>query len=96
MRNVRRVVLVFALSATAATFADDLSDVEKKKLKAENLCVVEAKERYGAAEAITKPRKKKIGRVKGYALKIKVGAARKTVNCLVGKDGEFVFYQGKV
>ena len=42
MRSVRRVVLVIALSGTVATFADDLSDTEKKKLKAENLSVVEA------------------------------------------------------
>ncbi len=83
---------LFSVTSVAAenTSKDQIKDAARKA------CVAAAVERYGEATAKQKAHKKKIGKRKGYAFRMRVGEGRKEINCLADANGETLFFSGSM
>lgn len=83
---------LFSVASVAAenTSKDQIKDAARKA------CVAAAVERYGEATAKQKAHRKKIGRTKGYAFRMRVGERGEKINCLADANGETLFFSGSM
>ena len=81
---------------TATSFAAENSSKDQIKDAARKACVTAAVERYGEATAKQKAHRKKIGKTKGYAFRMRVGERGKKINCLADVNGETLFFSGSL
>ncbi|MEM6709032.1 MAG: hypothetical protein AAF648_09630 [Pseudomonadota bacterium] len=70
--------------------ANDTETVASRKERALASCTAEASARYNGAEVGTKLKRKSLGRKKGYAVSVNVGAGKR-VSCVAMDDGEILF-----
>ena len=96
MNTTRIVIIAVTLCLSNTSFSAEQSEVDEMNQTALETCLDAARENYGSAEVVSKPKMKKIGRTRGYAVKMKVGAAKKTINCLADRDGETMFFKGQL
>ena len=97
-KHMHALIAALMIFCTADVLAMDKTDetIEQIKQNAVDQCIAGAEAKYGLAKVVSKPRKKKIGSNKGYAVKMKVGDNQKKVMCLAGRDGETKFYTGNI
>lgn len=93
MRTLFAGALVLLLAMSVAAESDSKEQV---KDAAREACVAAAVKRYGDGTAKQKAYRKKIGKVKGYAFRMRVGARKKEVNCLADAKGEAIFFRGQI
>lgn len=96
MNALRNTVIVAGLLLAASSFAEEQTETDAVKQAASETCLSAAQENYGAAEIVSNPKKRRIGRVKGYGFKLEVGAKSKKVNCVASSDGATMFYTGSL
>jgi hypothetical protein len=96
MNTLRSTVIVAGLLVAAGSFAEEQAEIDTVKQAASETCLSAAQENYGAAEIVSKPKKRRIGRTKGYGFKLAVGEKGKKVNCVASSDGATMFYTGSL
>ncbi len=94
MNPIQFVLFAAILTMPVVNFADEQLEREEAKQAAQEACLTQAQQRYGAAKIVSGPRKEKINRLSGYSLKIRVGRFNKEVKCLATRNGETKFYIG--
>ncbi|NOX70585.1 MAG: hypothetical protein GXP15_15445 [Gammaproteobacteria bacterium] len=93
--NKRQIIVAIAsLFFVSGSFAAENVDTAAAKKAAVEACTAGATEKYGSAQAISKPRKKSVGRTRGYGVKMRVGKKKKTINCIASSDGAVSFFSG--
>ena len=86
-------VLCMSACLSLSAQADESPDVETKKQAALEICIAEATEHYGPANASSKPKRKRFNNKKGYAVALKIPDSRKKkINCFASADGEVIFF----
>ena len=95
MKIMRTTIAITTLCVSATCRAAQPTATDREKQAAQEVCLAKAIEHYGSATTSTKPKKKKIGNVKGYSFRLKVGEKNKSVKCLADANGETVFYGGR-
>ena len=93
MKAMHTSLILAGLCLSANSFAAQPTDVEQAKQDALTTCLAKATAHYGSATASSKPKKKKIGKMKGYSVTLKVGKAKETRRCLADANGETIFYR---
>jgi hypothetical protein len=96
MNTLRNTVIVAGLLVAAASFAEEQAETDAVKQAASEICLSAAQQSYGAAEIVSSPKKRRIGRTKGYGFKLEVGEKGKKVNCVASSDGATMFYTGSL
>ena len=94
MKAIQTALILTGLCLSTAIFAAQPMDKEAAKQAALDICLAEATERYGTASAVSKPKKKRIGKMSGYRVTLKVGKSNKSIHCLADANGETSFYTG--
>ena len=92
MKTMQSALILAGLCLSANGFAAQPTDVEKAKQDALNTCLAKATAHYGSAIASSKPKKKKVGKMRGYAVTLKVGKAKK-MRCLADANGKTIFFK---
>ncbi len=92
MKTIQTALLVISVALAATSFAAQPANTEVAKKAARDTCLAQAKETYGSATTNTKPKRKKIGKVKGYSFNLKVGERNRKIKCLADANGETIFY----
>jgi hypothetical protein len=100
-KNVMKIfgisVLCMSACLSLSAQADESPDVETKKQAALEICIAEATEHYGPANASSKPKRKRFNNKKGYAVALKIPDSRKKkINCFASADGEVIFFRGSL
>jgi len=96
MNTLRNTIIIAGLLVAAGSFAEEQAETDAVQQAASKTCLSVAKENYGAAEIVSSPKKKRIGRTKGYGFKLEVGEKGKKVNCVASSDGATMFYTGSL
>jgi hypothetical protein len=93
MKTIQTTLILTSLCLTATSFAAQPKDTDAAKQAARDTCLTKAMENYGSATIkSTSNRKKKIGKLRGYPISLKVGSRNKSVKCLADANGETIFY----
>jgi len=94
--RVLAAIVFVSLSTGSIAGAEGDTEIDKIKQAAVDRCMSAAKERYGAAQAPSKPRKATISSKKGYKMSMKVGEkSKKKVVCHASNNGEVSFYSNR-
>jgi len=94
MKKCQITLAIASLFFVSGSFAADNVATAAAKKAAVEACTAQATEKYGNAEAVSKARKKSVGRSRGYGIKMRVGKRKKTINCLASSDGSVSFFSG--
>lgn len=96
LRPIMLMFLAGTFLGTSAIYAAENSDKQATKDAARQLCVTEVRKRYENAEVSSqRAKRKKIGKVRGYAFRIKTNKSKSLV-CLASSNGETIFYSGNL
>ena len=82
MNAIQTTLVLTGLCLFASSHAAQPEDADAVKQAALDVCLAKATERYGSASARSKPKKKTIGKMRGYQVTLKVGQFGKSVHCL--------------
>lgn len=92
--EIKIAAAVMAIGYTCIGYAAE-TETQSVKDAARATCLAEAKKNYTSAEIVsTRAKKKKVGKMRGYAFTVKVKKPKKSLVCIANAEGETLFYRG--
>lgn len=94
MKAIQTALILAGLCVSSTGFAAQPIDKEAAKQAALDTCLAKAKERYGSAFTNSKPKKRKVGKIRGYSYILRVGNRNKKMVCVADANGETIIFAG--